>query len=119
MISNEIRIPQNLIIDRTWKVKDSVLLKELGIINFNESFTFYSSIVTSFHIFIYNKVNISNNLKKLNPPIRVNGLLITPENYSNLLLKDTVNIKSINFIPSKKLVEFYNLPIGIIDIQLK
>ncbi|WP_338875410.1 hypothetical protein WBJ53_07290 [Spirosoma sp. SC4-14] len=119
LLSDNESIPSTLIIDRTWKVKDSTLLKDLKIDYYTKSYTFYFSSVTPFHKYVYNLTDMPVRLKDLNVPIRIGGHLIKPNEYETFSQIDNATIVRTKYIPNNQLKNHQNLIYGLIDVYLK
>ncbi|GAB3172771.1 hypothetical protein [Telluribacter humicola] len=96
-------LPDNLTILRMQKVKDAQELKELGVKEFSESYTFYHSNPSRFYEYVYrwarNNRVVPFSHWDVRLPLIINNKLLTPTDYSSLSDSDTTRIRAIEFVP--------------------
>lgn len=115
------KIPQNLVIERVLRIKDSVELKQMGIIENKKAYAFYISEMNSTYENIYKKVDIPVGLYNMKIPLIINDRLIFPKDYS---IVEKLNIELITDViflskDSPLLKQYKSIVFGAIKIRIE
>jgi hypothetical protein len=112
-------IPSDLEIIKTLKVKDSTMLKKMGIVPIHKSYTFYVSSPTSFHNYIYSITDFPSEMNGMNLPIIIDTKLITPDLYKKLSFEKKDKILKTRFCPKSELMKNKRIAFGAIIVETK